>query len=75
MFGIVHGLCWLKTHNPVRPCGSIVRLSTHDEVCKIEPAQKGSTVSEALKGVEARIKRDVDFQKEIEVLKEQLVIE
>jgi len=36
---------------------------------------KGSTVSEALKGVEARIKRDVNFQKEIEVLKEKLVIE
>ncbi|MEK6765088.1 MAG: hypothetical protein AABY49_02515 [Planctomycetota bacterium] len=36
---------------------------------------KGSTVSEALKGVEARIKRDVDFQKDIEVLKEELVIE
>ena len=53
--------------------GSIVRLSTHDEVCKIEPAQKGSTVSEALKGVEARIKRDVNFQKEIEVLKENMV--
>ena len=36
---------------------------------------RGSTVSEALKGVEARIKRDVNFQKEIEVLKEKLVIE
>lgn len=36
---------------------------------------KGSTVSEALKGVEARIKRDKSFQKEIEVLKDQLVIE
>ena len=30
MFGIVHGLCWFKTHSPVKPCGSI---------CKIEPAQ------------------------------------
>lgn len=36
---------------------------------------KGSTVSEALKRVEAKIKRDVIFQKEIEVLREQLVIE
>jgi len=36
---------------------------------------KGSTVSEALKEVAARIKRDVNFQKEIEVLKEKLVIE
>ena len=41
MFGIVHGLCWLKTRSPVKPCGSIVRLITHDEVCKIEPAQAG----------------------------------
>ena len=36
---------------------------------------KGSTVSEALKGVETKIKRDKIFQKEIEVLREQLVIE
>ncbi|HHT9146830.1 MAG: hypothetical protein Q7J76_02765 [Candidatus Brocadiaceae bacterium] len=36
---------------------------------------KGSTVSEALKGVETKIKRDKIFQKEIEVLRKQLVIE
>jgi chromosomal replication initiation ATPase DnaA len=36
---------------------------------------KGSTVSAALKGVETKIKRDNNFQKEIKVLKEQLVIE
>ena len=30
MFGIVHGLCWFKTHSPVKPCGSN---------CKIEPSQ------------------------------------
>ena len=36
---------------------------------------KGSTVSEALKGVETKIKRDKNFQKENEVLREQLVIE
>lgn len=36
---------------------------------------KGSTVSEALKRVETRIKRDRKFQKEIEMLKKQLIIE
>ena len=36
---------------------------------------KGSTVSEALKGVETKIKRDNIFQKEIEVLRKPLVIE
>ncbi len=35
---------------------------------------KGSTVSEALKRVETRIKRDKKFQKEIEALKKQLII-
>ncbi len=34
---------------------------------------KGSTVSEALKGVETRIKRDKKFQKEIKILKGQQV--
>jgi len=36
---------------------------------------KESTVSEALKGIETKIKRDKIFQKEIEVLRKQLVIE
>lgn len=36
---------------------------------------KGSTVSESLKGVEDRMKRDEKLRKEIEVLKGQLVIE
>ncbi len=36
---------------------------------------KGSTVSEALKGVETRMRRDKKFQKEIAVLKGQLIIE
>ena len=36
---------------------------------------KRSTVSEALKGVETKIKRDNIFQKEIEVLRKPLVIE
>lgn len=36
---------------------------------------KGSTVSEALKGVKTRIKRDKKFQKETEVLKEQFIVE
>ena len=36
---------------------------------------KGSTVSEALKGVETRMKRDKKFQKEIEVLKGPFIIE
>ncbi|GAB62408.1 MAG: hypothetical protein DWB56_10220 [Candidatus Jettenia sp.] len=34
----------------------------------------GSTVSKALKRVETEIKRDVNFQKEVESLKENLVI-
>ena len=34
---------------------------------------KGSTVSEALKGVETRIKRDKKYQKEIEILKGQFI--
>lgn len=36
---------------------------------------QGSTVSEALKRVETRIKRESKFRKEIEVLKKQFVIE
>lgn len=36
---------------------------------------KGSTVSEALKQVETRLKRDKIFQNEIEILKKQLIIE
>ncbi len=36
---------------------------------------KGSTVSEALKRVETRLKRDKIFQNEIEILKKQLIIE
>ena len=36
---------------------------------------KGSTVSEALKGVETKIKRDKIFQKEMELLRKQSVIE
>jgi len=36
---------------------------------------KGSTVSEALKGVVTKIKRDKYFQKEIEVLRNPLVLE
>ncbi|MCK6469259.1 MAG: hypothetical protein L6Q53_13845 [Candidatus Brocadia sinica] len=36
---------------------------------------QGSTVSEALKRVETRIKREGKFRKELEVLKKQFVIE
>ncbi len=36
---------------------------------------KGSTVSEALKGVETGIKKDKKFQKEIKILKGQLINE